>query len=85
MSQKKVDAYKKRQAEREKVEKKEKGILFLEKTAGILVCLVAVVWIGYSAYGKMNENQETQTTQTQMDVSAIDAYTDELAQAVTSE
>ncbi len=85
MSQKKVDAYKKRKAEREKVEKKEKRILFLEKTAGILVCLLAVVWIGYSAYGKMNENQETQTTQTQMDVSAIDAYTDELAQTVTSE
>lgn len=85
MSQKKVDEYKKNKVNRDKIAKKEKRMLFLEKTVGIVVCLLAVAWIGYSAYGKITENQETQTTQTEMDVSAINNYTSELAQELTSE
>ena len=56
----------------------------LEKAAAIVVCLLAVAWVGYSAYGKVTENQETQTTQTEMDVSAINDYTNELAEELTS-
>ncbi len=85
MSQKKVDEYKREKANRDKSIKREKKILLLEKIAGVVVCLLAVVWIGYSAYGKMTENQETQTTQTEMDVSAINDYTNELAESLTSE
>ena len=67
-----------------KIAKKEKRMLMLEKAAAIVVCLLAVAWVGYSAYGKVTENQETQTTQTEMDVSAINDYTNELAEELTS-
>ena len=84
MSQKKVDEYKKKKANRSKIAKKEKRMLMLEKAAAIVVCLLAVAWVGYSAYGKVTENQETQTSQTEMDVSAINDYTNELAEELTS-
>ena len=84
MSQKKVDEYKKKKANRSKIAKKEKRMLMLEKAAAIVVCLLSVAWVGYSAYGKVTENQETQTTQTEMDVSAINDYTNELAEELTS-
>ena len=84
MSQKKVDEYKKKKANRSKIAKKEKRMLMLEKAAAIVVCLLAVAWVGYSAYGKVTENRETQTTQTEMDVSAINDYTNELAEELTS-
>ena len=51
MSQKKVDAYKAEKANREKIMKREKLILNLEKLAALVVCIVAVCWIGYSVYG----------------------------------
>ena len=84
MSQKKVAEYKTKKANRSKIAKKEKRMLMLEKAAAIVVCLLAVAWVGYSAYGKVTENQETQTTQTEMDVSAINDYTNELAEELTS-
>lgn len=74
MSQKKVDAYKEQKANREKIMKKEKRILMLEKAAGLLVCLAAVCWIGYSVYGKVTENQTTVTQDTVIDTSAMDDY-----------
>lgn len=80
MSQKKVDAYKREKANREKTLKKEKRMAFLEKAAGILVCLAIVAWIGYSVYGKVTQEQETQTTETVMDASAIDDYTNSLTE-----
>lgn len=74
MSQKKVDQYKERKANREKIYKKEKRILMLEKLAALLVCLVAVVWLGYSAYGQYQKNADAKTQTTSVDVSAIDEY-----------
>ena len=71
MSQKKVDAYKAEKANREKIMKREKLILNLEK---LVVCIVAVCWIGYSVYGKVTEGQETVQTETVMDTSALDSY-----------
>ena len=50
MSQEKVDRYKKEKANRVKIQKKEKRVLFLEKCAIAAVCVAAVGWIGYSAY-----------------------------------
>ena len=47
MSQKKVDAYKAEKANREKIMKKKRAILNLEKLAALVVCIVAVCWIGY--------------------------------------
>lgn len=74
MSQKKVDAYKNEKANREKIMKKEKMVLRLEKLAALLVCVVAVVWIGYSVYGKVTEGDAEKVTETVMDTSALDEY-----------
>lgn len=74
MSQKKVDAYKAEKANREKIMKKEKLILTVEKLAALVLCIVAVCWIGYSVYGKVTEGQEDVKTETVMDTSALDSY-----------
>ena len=74
MSQKKVDAYKAQKANREKIMKKEKLVLGLEKLAALVVCIVAVCWIGYSVYGKVTEGQEDVKVETVMDTSALDSY-----------
>ena len=59
MSQKKVDAYKAEKANREKIMKKEKLILTIEKLAALVACMVAVCWIGYSVYGKVTDRKST--------------------------
>lgn len=74
MSQKKVDAYKAQKANREKIMKKEKLVLGLEKFAALVVCIIAVCWIGYSVYGKVTEGQEDVQVETVMDTSALDSY-----------
>lgn len=74
MSQKKVDAYKKEKANREKLIKKEKRILMLEKLAGIAVCAAAVCWIGFSVYDKGQEDKETVVQETEIDTAALDEY-----------
>ena len=74
MSQKKVDAYKAEKANREKIMKQEKLIFTLEKLAALVLCIVAVCWIGYSVYGKVTEGQEDVKTETVMDTSALDSY-----------
>lgn len=76
MSQKKVDAYKKEKANRAEIMKKEKRILMLEKIAGLLVCALLVVWIGFSVYSKATstEGEETTAKETVLDTSALDEY-----------
>lgn len=85
MSQKKVDAYKKEKANREKLIKKEKRILMLEKLAGIAVCVVAVCWIGFSVYDKSQEDKETVGQKTEMDTAALDEYLSSLTAEETEE
>lgn len=80
MSQKKVDAYKQQKANREKIMKKEKLVLRLEKLAALVVCLAAVCWIGYSAYDKATAGQEDVRVETVMDTSALDNYISSLSQ-----
>lgn len=74
MSQKKIDAYKKEKANRAQIMKKEKRMLMLEKAAALLVCVVAVVWIGFSIYGKVTESSDAVVKETVMDTSALDEY-----------
>ena len=78
MSQKKVDQYKERKANREKIYKKEKRMLRLEKLAVFIVCLIAVGWLGYSIYGQTQKSSADKTTTTEMDVAAIDNYLSDL-------
>lgn len=74
MSQKKVDAYKKQKANRDKIIKHEKRVLLLEKLAALVICLVAVAWIGFSVYGKVTESQNSVVKETVIDTSALDDY-----------
>ena len=74
MSQKKVDAYKAQKANREKIMKKEKMVLRMEKLVALAACIVEVCWIGNSVYGKVTEGQENVQVETVMDTSALDSY-----------
>ena len=83
MSQKKVDKYKKEKNNREKLKKRERRILSLEKVVVTLVCIVIVGWIGYSAYDLMTREDpdaELEVVTTEMDVTAISDYMNSLSQ-----
>ena len=83
MSQKKVDKYKKEKNNREKLKKRERRILSLEKVVVTLVCIVRVGWIGYSAYDLMTREDpdaEQEVVTTEMDVTAISDYMNSLSQ-----
>ena len=77
MSQKKVDRYKKEKNNREKLQKREKRILNLEKVVVTVICIAVVGWIGYSAYDlvtREDPNAEQEVVTTEMDVTAIPDY-----------
>ena len=74
MRQEKVDRYKEKKARRREIYKKEKRLLALEKFAGVLICAVLVVWVGYSVYGKITAVQNEKVQETVMDTAAIDNY-----------
>ncbi len=74
MSQKKVDQYKERKANRSKEQKKELFYDWLEKVVGVLVCVALVAWIGYSVYEKVEQKQDAVVTETAIDTSALDEY-----------
>lgn len=79
MSQKKVDAYKEEKANRQKIMKKEKRILMLEKLAGLALCIAAVGWIGFSVYSKATEDKVTEVQETILDTAALDNYVSSLS------
>jgi hypothetical protein len=81
MSQKKVDAYKEKKANREKILKREKRMLLLEKFIGVLICIVAVCWVGFSVYQKVADTQTATTTvqETSIDTNALDDYLSSLS------
>lgn len=78
MSQEKVDRYKEKKARRHEIYKKEKRLLALEKFAGVLICAVLIVWVGYSVYGKITTAQSEKVQETVMDTAAIDNYLSDL-------
>lgn len=83
MSQKKVDRYKKEKNNREKLQKKERRILNLEKVIVTVICIAVVGWIGYSAYDlvtREDPNAEQEVVTTEMDVTAISDYLNSLSQ-----
>lgn len=82
MSQEKVDKYKKEKANREKLQKREKRTLFLEKLAIGAVAIVMVGWIGYSAYGVLTRedpDEEKTVVTAEMDTTAITDYLSQLS------
>ena len=77
MSQEKIDKYKKEKANREKIQKREKRIFFLEKLAiGVVVLGLSLIHI-CSAYGVLTRedpNEEKTVVTTEMDTTAISDY-----------
>lgn len=81
MSQKKVDQYKEQKANREKIKKREKRILLLEKCVAVVVAVAIVGWLGYSTYGKIQDSKNSEVTETVMDATAVNDYLTELQSA----
>lgn len=85
MSQKKVDHYKTKKANRTKEQKKERFYDWLEKVVGVLVCVALVAWIGYSVYDKVEEKKASVVTETSVDTVALDEYISTLNSETTAE
>ena len=76
MSQKKVDKYKNSKYSRNSALKKERAEFVLEMAAWILIAVLLVGWIGYSAYGVYQDSQPREVVE--IDYGAIEAYLNEL-------
>ena len=74
MSQKKVDKYKNGKFARSSAMKKDRAECVLEMAAWILIAVLFVGWIGYSAYTKIEAKQNSIKVDTVMDTSALTDY-----------
>lgn len=74
MSQKKVDAYKEKKANRAAIMKKEKTILRVEKLAALVICIAAVCWVGFSVRDKVEESATNIEKEVVLDTTALDEY-----------
>ena len=74
MSQKKVDKYKNGKFARSSAMKKERAEFVLVMAAWILIAVLFVGWIGYSAYAKIEAKQNSIKVDTVMDISALTDY-----------
>ena len=83
MSQQKVDRYKKQKNDREKIQRREKWELRLEKLAIAVVCIAMVGWIGYSAYDLVTREDPNAEQEVVMDVTALTDYLSSLSQTDT--
>ena len=71
MSQKKVDKYKNNKYSRNSALKKERAEFVLEMAAWILIAVLLVGWIGYSAYAKIQAKEASVKVDTVMDTSGL--------------
>ena len=78
MSQKKVEQYKKEKANRKQALKKEKAQSFALRTAGVIVCVALIGWIGYSGYIKWESSQPAKSTEIVLD--ALSDYSNSLSE-----
>lgn len=86
MSQQKVDRYKKQKNNREKIQRREKWELRLEKFIITVVCIAVVGWIGYSVYDlatREDPDAEQEVVTTEMDVTSLTDYLNSLSQTET--
>ena len=74
MSQKKVDKYKNSKYSRNSALKKKRAEFVLEMAAWILIAVLLVGWIGYSAYAKIQAKEASVKVDTVMDTSALTDY-----------
>ena len=83
MSQEKVDRYKEEKKNRKKIIKKQRFQSILFKTAGTLVAVILVGWVGYSAYDTITSGAAADSKTYSMDTTAVDEYLNEMAAAQT--
>ena len=69
MSQAKVDAYKQQKKNRDKMMKREKRIMVLERLLVIVVAAAIVFWIGFSIYRYNDSRTEKEISYTEVDLS----------------
>ena len=72
MSQEKVDRYKEKKYNRQKLMKREKWVRRLEYTAAALVAAAMVGWFGYSVYEKAQNSRDPVTYE--MECTAVNDY-----------
>ena len=72
MSQEKVDRYKEKKYNRQKLMKREKWVRRLEYTAAALVAAAMVGWLGYSVY-EMAQNSRKPVSY-EMECTAVNDY-----------
>lgn len=84
MSQAKVDEYKKQKANRGKIMKREKRLLFLERLLGVVIAVAVAFWIGFSIYrygGSASGGAEKPIEYTDVNLSAVYDFNSALAGA----
>ena len=77
MSQEKVERYKKEKANRKQTMKKDKAKSIAARTAGVIVCIALIGWIGYSGYTKWEATRPAKTKTGSTD--DLSGYLDELS------
>lgn len=83
MSQEKVEKYKQRKANRQKILRREKLIRRLEYGGTAVVLLALIVWFGFAVYKNVEANKPVEVTTTEMDVTALEEYLNGLTAAET--
>ena len=76
MSQKKVDEYKEKKANRKELIKKEKRKNMLVRSAGTLFFLLIIGWLGYSVYDSYMASRPRQIAE--VDYTSINEYITEM-------
>lgn len=77
MSQEKVTRYKEEKANRKKIMKKEKRAKFLRNSVAGIICLAAVVWVGYSGVVTYIDSRPRDTVE--VDYTAVNDYLNNLS------
>jgi hypothetical protein len=83
MSQEKVNIYKERKNNRQKLEKKQKNKRIFERLVFSLLGLMLLFWIGASVYEKVTKTSLIPAKITEVDATAINDYMAELNEMTT--
>lgn len=78
MSQEKVNRYKEEKANRKQLMEKQKKQKALRKVAGIVIAVVLIGWVGYSAVDAYQESRPRDVVE--VDYTAVDEYLQTIAE-----
>lgn len=78
MSQEKVNRYKEEKANRKQIMAKQKKQKALRKVAGIVIAVVLIGWVGYSAVDAYQESRPRDVVE--VDYTAVDEYLQTIAE-----